>query len=487
MLNKLTIDINLLNLASISPAVSCIIFAVILLCISMVKKELEPKFYAVVTLLALIVSLGLMFGYKGPIRGFFDMVLVDGISHITNVIITLVSAIFVLYTLSCDKFDDFKRPEFYVLFLFMISGFGLMTSSDSLVLIIVALELSSLCLYTLIAMRNTVNATSAAIKYFVMGAVGSACFVLGAALIYLVSGSLEIGSIVRNLALSEVKYGVTMSVGIVLIIVALGFKIALAPFHTWLGDIYSGATSSLAAYVSIVPKLAAFAVALRLFNALIVIDVFFIEITLYIVAVATMSIANVAALVQDNVKRMLAYSSISHAGFLLTAILIGSSQATMGMFLYWIMFCIANLGAFGVLLAYENKDGRAINFSNFKGLINKNSALALSMSVFMFSLAGIPPLSVFWGKMVLLSSAVNSGLVILAVIMALNSAIAMYYYLRLVVTMLLSDEDDNTTTYSLNLTLKWVIYISAVVCLVSPFIVKFAVPKIYALILFSGF
>lgn len=484
MLNRLNIDSSMLNLASISPMVTCAIFAILILSISMVKKDLEAKFYAVLTLLGLVINIGLMFGYSGAIRGVFDMILVDGISYISNLLISVVSAVFVLYTMDDERFEEYKKPEFYSLFLFMVTGFGFMMASDSLVLIIVSLELSSLALYALIALRNTKDALSAAIKYFVMGAVGSGFFIFGAAIFYLVTGSFEIDNIGRVLATGDEKGSI--AIGVVMMMVALGFKISAVPFHTWLGDVYSYSNSNLSAYISIVPKIAAFVVALRLFNTLLIVDIEIVTITLFIISVATMTIANIAALAQKDIKRMLAYSSISHSGFILVAVLVGSIQASMGMFLYWVMFCVANLGAFGVILAYDTKDAQVINIEKFSSLININPALALAMSVFMFSLAGIPPLSVFWGKMVLLSSAVSSSYYTLAIIMALNSAIAMYYYLRVVVVMLLS-KDKSEAKFELNSTLKWLLGICALLCLASPLLVKFIVPKIYALLLFSGF
>ncbi|QKF64008.1 NADH-quinone oxidoreductase subunit NuoN [Campylobacter corcagiensis] len=484
MLNRLNMDFSMLNLASIAPMATCAVFGILILSVSMIKKDLEAKFYAVLALLGLIVNIGLMLGYGGAIRGLFDMVLIDGISYISNLLISIVSAVFVLYTIDDERFEEYKKAEFYSLFLFMVAGFGFMVSSDSLVLIIVALELSSISLYTLIALRNTKDALSAAIKYFVMGTVGSGFFIFGAAIFYLVTGSFEIDNIGR--ALISNNQGVTLTVGVVMIMVALGFKISAVPFHTWLGDVYSYSNSNLSAYISIVPKIAAFIVVLRLFNTLLVVDIKVVMVILFIISVTTMSIANIAALVQKDIKRMLAYSSISHAGFILVAVLVGSIQASMGMFLYWIMFCVANLGAFGVVLAYETKEADTINIEKLSSLISINPKLALAMSVFMFSLAGIPPFSVFWGKMILLSSAVSSSYYTLAVIMAINSAVAMYYYLRVIVVMLLS-RYKSEAKFELNTILKWLIGICALLCILSPLLVKFIVPKIYALLLFSGF
>ncbi|CZE46054.1 NADH-quinone oxidoreductase subunit NuoN [Campylobacter geochelonis] len=495
MLNKVVFDLDKLNLASIAPMALLIAFAVAIICLSVINKNLSKKFYTSISILALLLDFGLVSGYSGGFRGFFNLLLVDGVAILSMLIILLASAFFIALALCAKEYEEYEKPEFYALFLFMIAGYQFMVSSDSLILIFVGLETSSLALYTLIALRNNNFAVEAALKYFTMGALSAGFFAFGGAMFYLVTGSVEIHAIASIIKGSSIQESMSLYVACLLLIASIGFKISLIPFHTWLTDVYEGSNAALAGFISIVPKVAAFVVALRLFNALMMSGVFWVEIVLYVIAVLTMSIANVAALVQKDVKRMLAFSSVSHAGFLLAAIVIGTTQASVGLFLYWIMFVFANLGAFTMLWVTHNNgkiwdDRFEYPYEKFSGLIKLAPCAAIMMAIFMLSLAGIPPFSVFWGKMYLMSAAVNSGFVILAVIMAVNSAIALYYYLRVVVEMFLKEpivKDSKLYSENLSNTLKYILALCAVLCVIAPIVVKFILPQIYDMVIFSGF
>jgi NADH-quinone oxidoreductase subunit N len=263
-------------------------------------------------------------------------------------------------------------------------------------------------------------------------------------------------------------------IGVVFMIGALGFKLSLVPFHIWAPDVYDGSSSALAGFMSIVPKIAGFIVALRFFEIFIAVDNIWVQTILYIIVVITMTIPNMIALVQTDVKRMLAYSSISHAGFAMGAILIGTTQATSALFLYWILFLFTNLGSFAMLWVHRSKNDALRNsdhpFEKFSGMIKTSPVAASIMGMFMLSLAGVPPFSLFWGKMYLIGSAVNAGYLILALIMAINSAIAVYYYLKLIVYMFLKDPIDDNVERSMgnaNTTLRTVIGISVAITLAS--------------------
>jgi NADH-quinone oxidoreductase subunit N len=226
---------------------------------------------------------------------------------------------------------------------------------------------------------------------------------------------------------------------------AFGFKLSMVPFHTWTPDVYEGSSAALAGYMSIVPKIAAFVVAMRFFEFLIHSGVVWLEVVLYIVVVVTMTMSNIWALVQTDVKRMLAYSSISHAGFVMAAILIGTTQSNSALFLYWILFSFTNLGAFSMLWISRQKNLPVFqssdhSYEKFAGLVKTSPVAASIMALFMLSLAGLPPFALFWGKMYMISSAITGGYTVLALIMALNSAIAGYYYLKLIVFMFMKDK-----------------------------------------------
>ena len=237
---------------------------------------------------------------------------------------------------------------------------------------------------------------------------------------------------------------------------ALGFKLSLVPSHTWTPDVYEGSSAPLAGYMSVVPKIAGFVVAMRLFEMLVVSGVVWLEYMLYALVVLTMTLANITALVQEDVKRMLAFSSISHAGSMMAAIMIGTTQANTALFLYWILFMFTNLGAFTMLWMVRHRknlwDERYQHpYSKFSGMVKIMPVTATIMAIFMFALAGMPPFSVFWGKLYLLSAAVNAGFIGLAIIIAFNSAVAIYYYLKVVVYMFLKEPVSNDASlYSTN-------------------------------------
>jgi NADH-quinone oxidoreductase subunit N len=433
------------------------------------KKQLHKSFYVMLTILFLIIDLGSVASFSGPIKGFFDVMLMDGVSVLSQIIILVASILFILLALSQGRFHEYRYPEYFGLFLFMVAGFQFMVASDNLILIFVGLETASLSLYVLIAMHNRDKSTEAAIKYFTMGALAATFFAFGAMIFYAVTGSVELGKISEVLISTNFNHYIIILVGVVFILAGLGFKLSLVPFHTWAADVYEGSSAAMAGYMSIVPKIATFIVALRFFEIFISVESAWVQTILYLVVIVTMTLPNMIALTQTDVKRMLAYSSISHAGFVMGAILVGTTQAIEAIFFYWILFLFTNLGAFAMIWINRQKKNHGMMsdhpFEKFSGLINKSPITAVIMGLFMLSLAGVPPFSLFWGKMYLIGSAVNAGYIILALIMALNSAIAAYYYLKLIVYMFLREpiENDKIEFHgNSNRTLMTVVGISAI-------------------------
>jgi NADH-quinone oxidoreductase subunit N len=228
------------------------------------------------------------------------------------------------------------------------------------------------------------------------------------------------------------------------ILASFAFKLSLFPFHTWAPDVYEGASAPLAGYMSIVPKLVAFVVSIRIFEMFIRLNVEWVQTTILVLAVITMTLANIMALVQQDVKRMLAYSSISHAGFVMAAVAIATTKSNSAIFLYYALFMFTNIGAFTMLWVsrHKNKIHHARfdhPYEKFAGMIHIMPMGAVVMALFMLSLAGVPPFSVFWGKVYIMSSAVDAGLIWLAIVMGINSAISAYYYLKLIVYMFLRE------------------------------------------------
>ncbi len=494
MIEPISIDITSLNLPSLAPMLVAIIGGLLILCIDLFNKNLHKSLYIMLTILVLLIDLGVVVGYNGGTRGFFDMMLMDGISILSQVIILVASGLFISLALSQKRFHEYRYPEYFALFLFMTAGFQFMVASDSLILIFVGLETASMSLYPLIAMHNRDKSTEAAIKYFTMGALAAGFFAFGSMIFYALTGSVELGQISAALVASDFANYPFVLLGVVFLLGALAFKLTLVPFHTWAPDVYEGASSAMAGYMAIVPKIATFIVALRFFEIFVSVDNRWVEMVLYIVVVVTMTIPNMIALVQTDVKRMLAYSSVSHAGFVMAAILVGTTQATQGLFLYWILFAFANLGAFAMLWVNRTKHDHGFTSDHphekFAGMIKRSPVAASIMGLFMLSLAGVPPFSLFWGKMYLLGSVINSGEISLAVIMVLNSAIAVYYYLKLVVYMFLKDpEADDRMVFmgNANNSLKTVIGISAVVTITSIIYVDPLLDMISTYVQMSGF
>lgn len=414
-----------LNVELAYPFLFLIAAAIILLLCSAFCK-LKANFYASLSLLALMVSFFLelsnvnAFGFNS--NAFLGTLNNDIIAFYAQCVILLFSFLYLLM----DKKDHIG--EFYALFLFMIASLMLMVSSSNLLLIFIGLEASSLALYTLIAMQGSRNAISSALKYFSVAAVGSGFFVLACAFIYFKTGKFDL-----SLSLSgELKDIWLLSAG-VLIFILCAIKLSLAPFHFWLRDVYYASHSNLVAFISVVPKIAMFAVLVRLFD-------FFnyaeFGTIIAILAVFSMIVASLAALSQSDVKKMFAYSSVVHSSFVLLA-LVPMLSFKLGddlnfvfwvVFGYWILFAFANYGVFLILSTLQKS-----SFETLNSLLNIKPFLAFALGLCALSLAGIPPFGLFWGKFMVLESLVENDLVYLALFVALASVLMLYNYLKIII------------------------------------------------------
>lgn len=453
MLEPIKISLESLNLGTLAPVVVALIGALGILLTDLFNKDKHKSLYVIIVVLFLIFDLFTLLAFKGDERGLFDLMYLDGIAILSQVIIIVASLAFIFLGLSKLRFQELRYAEYFALYLFAVAGFQFMVSTDSLILIFVGLETSSLALYTMIAMHNRMVSIEAAIKYFTMGALAAAFFVFGSMIFYAITGTLELAQIAQVLSennfFSTENYSnyIMMLVGFVFMFAALGFKLSLFPYHIWVPDVYQGSTSAMAGFLSIVPKMAGFVVALRFFEIFIQSGDVIIQTMLYVTVILTMTIPNLIALQQTDIKRMLAYSSISNAGMAMAAIAIGTHQATTALFLYWILFTITNFGAFGMLWLNRGKEYKDYNspytLKKFSGLAQISPFTASIFGIFLFALTGLPPFALFWGKMYLVASAVNAGHIALAIIIVLNSVIAAYYYLRPVSYMFLRDPEHN--------------------------------------------
>lgn len=487
------ISMEALNLPSLYPMIVTVVGALVILGIDLFTKNTSRSFYTILSIVFILLDIGVVLSYNGGTRGFFDLMLVDGLSILSQLIILIASGLFIILALSSNRYHEYTYPEYYALFLFMIAGFQFMVSTDNLILIFLGLETASLSLYAIIAMHNRSSAFEAAIKYFTMGAMAAGFFAFGAMMLYGATGTVEIYKMADMV--SKNGESIWLFAGVAFILAAVGFKISLFPFHTWVPDVYEGASAVVAGYMSIVPKIAGFIVAIRFFEFFLDLGILWVRDMLYVATVLTMTIPNIMALVQTDVKRMLAYSSISHAGFALAAIMIGTTQSNTALFLYWSLFLFTNLGSFTMLWVSRHKthiwnDRFDHPYEKFSGMIRIMPVGAIIMAIFMLSLAGVPPFALFWGKMYLMGSAVSAGYVILALIMAFNSAISAYYYLKLIVHMFLKEPVlDDKTLYMKNasLALKTMLGISALVVTLSAFGVSPLLDVIHHHVLESGF
>ncbi|MFT7823817.1 MAG: NADH-quinone oxidoreductase subunit NuoN [Sulfurimonas sp.] len=496
MLEPINVSLESLNLITLAPMLIAIAGGLIILCIDLFKENLHKSLYVMLTVLVLLIDLGATLGLNINERGFFDVILIDGISIVSQLLLIVGSIVFIPLALSSRRFHEYSYPEFFALFLFMVAGFQFMVASDNLILIFVGLETASLALCTLIALHNRYNSYEAAVKYFTMGAMAAGFFALGSAMIYGLTGSIEIYKVAEVLATRVNETGLMIAIfgGFVLLMVALAFKLSLYPFHTWAPDVYEGASAALVGYMSVVPKVAAFVVAIRIFGMYIDLGIEWVRTTILVISVLTMTLSNVMALVQEDVKRMLAYSSISHAGFIMAALALDTTEGNTSIFLYYALFMFTNLGAFSMLWISRHKVRRFNNrydhpYEKFAGFIKIMPIGAVIMALFMLSLAGVPPFSVFWGKIYVMQAAVNAGYVWLAIVMGINSAIAAYYYLKLIVYMFLKDpvKDVDTIYYNLSRPLMAIIGFATVATVGAIFYIQPLISYLYYMISASGY
>jgi NADH-quinone oxidoreductase subunit N len=334
-----------------------------------------------------------------------------------------------------------RAGEYYGLMLFCTVGMCLMSSAVELVLIFIALEISSISSYVLAGFRRRDAASSeSSLKYFLLGSFATAFFLYGVALMFGATGSTNIADIRQSLASG--RNDLLPYVAGALMFVGLGFKVASAPFHIWTPDVYEGAPAPVVGLMSTGPKAAAFAVLLRVLIESRAPGWFWL---IWMSAALSMTLGNIGALVQDNIKRLLAYSSIAHAGYLLVAFAANRELAVAPAMFYSAAYAAMNVGAFAVISHFANAEEKYVTLEDYSGLGRRSPVLAATLTFFLMSLIGIPITGGFFAKFYVLGSALKSGLVILSVILVLNSAIAAYYYLRIIVFMYMREPRGNVT------------------------------------------
>src|SRR5579885_316119 len=364
---------------------------------------------------------------------FSGALVADDFTVFFYIVILLAAAVIVLMSLDYVADEGLPGAEYYALVLFATAGMMLMAAAGDLIIIFLGLETMSISVYILAGLARTdVRSNEAAMKYFLLGAFSTGFLLYGIALVYGATGTIKLHAL-STLATGAPTPMLLMGVGLLLI--GFGFKVAAVPFHMWTPDVYEGAPTSITAFMAVGVKLAAFAAFLRVFLVHLLGVQTDWSMVLWVLAVLTMTTGNVVALMQNNLKRMLAYSAIAHAGYILVAMTAGSSVAGAAVLYYLLGYAFTNLGAFAVIFALSRR-GRAHELiSDLRGLGTREPALAASMAVLLFSLTGVPPLAGFVGKFSVFSAALNAGYVWLVVIAVINSVISAYYYLRPIVAM----------------------------------------------------
>jgi len=417
----------------ILPEIVLSVFGMIVMVLEpLLDEETGQKVLGFIALVGTLAGLGATwFMAQFPGLAFWNMVQVDGFSVFFHVLVIAIAAVVILSSYEYMAVQRIRAGEYYALILFGVVGMALMSSAIELVLIFIALEISSISSYVLAGFRRQeASSAESSLKYFLLGSFATAFFLYGVALMFGATGSTNVDQISRTLQAGPIP--LLAYVAVAFMFVGLGFKVAAAPFHVWTPDVYEGAPAPIVGLMSTAPKAAAFAVLLRV---VFVINVPGMLWLIWVSAALTMTLGNLGALVQNNVKRLLAYSSIAHAGYLLMAFAAAPGLGTSAVMFYTAAYAAMNLGAFAVVSHFANAGERYVTLEDYEGLGRSSPLLAAALTVFLLSLIGIPMTAGFFAKFYVFSAAVKASLIGLTIVGVLNSGVGAYYYLRIIVMM----------------------------------------------------
>ena len=406
---------------------------------------------AYIALGGIVLTLIAIFSTGLPSESLFSgMIQIDGFAIYFKVIVLVATAATIIFSMQSDELDPNTKGEYYSILIAVNLGMFMMAASTNLLLAYLALETVSIASYILAGfLTHNRRSSEAAFKYIIYGAVASGTMLFGLSLIFGLTGTASIPEIGTKLAevVADPSSRLAVTVATVFVLTGLGYKIASVPFHMWGPDVYEGAPIPVTAFLSVASKAAGFALLIRIFY------LGFGQITdlsatnwtllLAVVSALTMTFGNLAALPQNNVKRLLAYSSIAHGGYLLMGVVLLNDTGIKAILFYLTIYLFMNLGAFFVVILVANQLGGEM-IHNYRNLISRAPLLAVSMAIFLFSLTGLPPLAGFSGKWVLFTAALEGNLYWLVIVAALNSAISLYYYIRIVKAMFFEQTDDET-------------------------------------------
>ena len=438
------------NITVVLPELVLFGFAILVMLADMTSNEKRDGLRGITPWLALLgvaVTTGVCAAlWSEPVASFQGAAILDNFAMGVKLIVLVATALAILLSTSYMPKVNKQVGEYYTLLLLCAVGMMVMGSATDLIVVFLALETFSLALYIMCSLnRSNPRSSEAGMKYLLLGAFASAFFVYGAALIYGATGSTQYSAIAAALLGSTGQLGLLYP-GIALLVVGFGFKVSLVPFHMWTPDVYQGAPTPVTAFMSVGTKAAAFAAFIRVLLSALPTEHATWSWMLAILAVVTMTLGNFAALRQVSLKRMLAYSSIAHAGYVLVGLVGGTANSANAAIFYLFTYAFMNIGAFAVIIVLERANENDALQNRAAGIGKRWPMLALVMAIFMFSLSGVPPLAGFFGKLFVFKAAVDGGFAWLAAVAMLNSAVAAYYYLRVTVAMYLEEPTGDSLT-----------------------------------------
>ncbi len=454
------------DILALTPEIFMMASACIILIVDTFSNDPQRKLTYTLSQLTLILAAVLVIAFcsEQTVYAFGNSFINDGMSVVLKVAVFIIGFFAFLYSHEYLKEHGWMTGEYFVLGLFAILGMMILISAYSLLTVYLGLELLSLSLYAMVAMhKKSTAASEAAMKYFVLGALASGMLLYGMSMIYGVTGSLELASIATNI--ERDADNVLLVFGLVFIMVGIAFKLGAVPFHMWVPDVYQGSPTCVTLFISSAPKLAAFAMAMRL-----LVDGLHPLLNdwqgmLIILSILSMATGNIIAISQTNIKRMLAYSTIAHIGYLLLGILSGTASGYAGSMFYIITYALMSLGTFGMVILLGRKGFEADELDHFKGLSDRSPWFAFIMLILMFSMAGVPPFLGFWAKWFVLKELVDAGFIWLAALAVFFAIIGAYYYIR-VIKLMYFDKADSMTAIKASKQMRFALSINGLALLI---------------------
>ncbi len=436
-MNGTTMGSSMTNWTLALPEIVLSVCGLLILVFGVLQKKDSPAFACtMLTLVAFLVTAVLVLTAPAG-TGYRATFVNDGFARFMKILSLLGAAFALLMSLDYNVRQKVDRFEFPVLVLFSTVGTLVMASSGNLMTLYVGLELQSLAIYILCAFaRDELTSAEAGLKYFVLGSLASGLLLYGVSLVYGFAGTMEYGGL-RTALIGGGAVSAGLVIGIVFVFVGLAFKLSAAPFHMWTPDVYQGAPTSVTAFLAGAPKVAAFALLLRVMSGPFGHLTTQWQLLVELVAICTMVLGALAAIPQTNIKRLMAYSSIGHMGYAMIGLAVGTPEGVRGTLVYLATYLFMTVGVFSCIIAMRRQGRPLERIADLSGLSRTNPLLALAMAAFMFSMAGVPPLSGFFGKLFVFAAAVQSGLWTLAVIGIVTSMVGLYYYWRVVKVMYL--------------------------------------------------